>query len=552
MPEIQVQGGLTLADYIRVLRRNWLVIALAAVLGVGAGGAVSLLTTPKYEASTQLYVSVRTAAEGGALSDLTQGGTYARQAVLSYVDVIMSASVLDEVIADLKLTMTAPELREMVAASSPKDSVILNIDVTGPDRQQVADIANSVGENFTTVVTTVLEKPRTATASPVQISTIEKARVPEDPISPNVPLNLGVGLVLGLVLGAGVAVLRSVLDARLRSLRDVHALTELPVLGAIPDDPKADTRRLVVHENPNAPRSEAFRSLRTNLQFVNVDGAPRSYVITSASPGEGKTTVATNLAISLAQAGSTVLLIDADMRKPMVAGVMGVDGEVGLSNLLVGMVKLEDVVQRWQDGALFVLPAGRIPPNPSELLGSLEMEKLLEAVVTRFDYVIIDSPPVLAVTDAAILSRLAGGTILVAGVGVVRRDAIQGALEAFTGIARRVSGLVVTRVPASGPDAYRHTRYEYSQPSQASQTGKPSRTNRSGTLGKSRQAERGGNAHQTGRVERRSLADWSGPGERRGAGAGRAPAPDSNGAAADPLVWLGDDDLVRMPRRQEQ
>ena len=267
--------------------------------------------------------------------------------------------------------------------------------------------------------------------------------------------------VLGLVVGLGLAALRSALDTRIANPKDLAHLTDVPTLGAILDDPRADKHALVVHSNPRSPRSESFRSLRTNLQFVNVDGNPRSFVVTSSAPNEGKTTVSTNLAISLAQTGASVVLVDADLRKPSVAKVMGVDGSIGLSSVLAGLVELEDVLTPWVGGGLHVVPAGRIPPNPSELLGSVEMANLLSRLTDRFDHVIIDTPPVLAVTDAALLSRLAGGTILVAAVGLARRNDVVAALDALDGIARRLSGIVVTRAPSKGPDAYHYARYVY-------------------------------------------------------------------------------------------
>lgn len=456
-------AGLELRDYIRILRKNWLLILLAAVLGTAGAGAFSLLSTPLYQASTTLYVSVRSASESG-VSELTQGGSYARSQVLSYADVIGSAVVLERVVEDLKLDMTVAELAEMVSASSPADTVLLEIDVTGPDAGQAAAIADSVGANFSEVVSKVLEPAEAGGTSPVQVSTIEPATAPLEPVSPNTTRNLALGLLLGLMAGVGLAVLRFALDTHIRSPQDVERLTDAPVLAGIVDDPKAERHRLIVHESPRSVRAESFRSLRTNLQFLNVGDVPRSFVITSAAPAEGKSTVATNLALSLAQTGASVVVVDADMRKPSVGKYMGVDDSVGLSNLLVGMVALEEVLHPWGPDQLFVLPAGRIPPNPSELLGSQAMKTLLERLTEQFDYVIIDSPPVLAVTDAAIMSRFAGGTIVVAAVGVARRQDVVAALGALEGIANRIVGVVVTRVPSKGPDAYYHYgRYEYAR-----------------------------------------------------------------------------------------
>jgi len=469
--------GLDLRDYLRILRKNWWLVLTSAALGAAGAGIFSLMSTPMYQASTSLYVSVRSQSEGG-VSELTQGGTYARQAVLSYVDVVESAIVLEPVITDLGLDMTVDELAGMVSAESPTNTVLINIDVTGPDPEQTAAIANSVGQNFSDAVVGVLEKPTGETASPVQISTIQAATAPSAPVSPNTTRNVALGLMLGLMVGLGAAVLRSALDTHVRSQEDVERVTDVPILAGIIDDPKADKNRLVVHMSPRSVRAESFRSLRTNLQFVNVDSSPRSFVVTSAAPNEGKTTVATNLAISLAQTGASVVVMDADMRKPSVAKFMGVDGTVGLSNVLVGMVELEDVLHQWGGKyELFVLPAGRIPPNPSELLGSEEMQRLVNRLTERFDYVIIDSPPVLAVTDAAIMSRLVGGTIVVAGVGVARRNDVVAALDALGGIANRIVGIVLTRVPSKGPDSYYHYgRYEYARETAEPGTESPTTT----------------------------------------------------------------------------
>lgn len=452
-----------LGDYLHVVRRNWLVILLCTVLGAAAGFAYSASRTPLYQSSTTLYVAVRSQSQPGA-AELAQGGYYARDAVRSYVDIIDDALILERVIADLDLDMSVGALASMVSASTRPQTVLLNVDVVGPDPAQAAAIANAVGENFADVVTSTLEKPSGGGVSPVQVSTTQQAQVPSVPISPNTRMNTAFALLLGLAAGLAIALARTALDTRLTTAADLDRITELPVLGAILDDPRAAKDPLTVRANPKAPESESFRALRTNLQFVNVGGVPRSFVITSSIPGEGKSTVAANLAVSLAETGASVALVDADLRKPSVARFMGVDGAVGLSNLLAGMVDLEDVMHRWGRLELYVLPSGRIPPNPSELLGSKEMDNLLARLGEHFDYVLIDSPPVLAVTDAVVLSRITGGTILVAAMRTVRRADVAASLDALDGIARRLSGVVLNRAPSKGPDAYHYARYEYAKP----------------------------------------------------------------------------------------
>ncbi|SDK42805.1 capsular exopolysaccharide family [Cryobacterium psychrotolerans] len=450
-----------LKDYVRIFHKSWILILACMLLGIAGAAASSIATTPKYVASTQLYISVQSAA-GAATGDLVQGTSFARQAVTSYVDVVNSAIVLDEVIAELKLDLTAGQLASMVASSSPLNTVLIDISVTNSDPELAAKIANSVGQNFSKIVVEKLEKPDGEDAvSPVKIETIQPAIAPTKPASPNVPLNIALGLLVGLALGIGFAVLRSVLDTRIHSLRDIELVTESPMLGGITFDPEAKKRPLVVHADPKNPRAESFRSLRTNLQFVNVEGGPRSFVVTSSVPGEGKSTTTANLAIALAETGARVALIDGDLRLPRLAEYLGIEGGVGLTDVLIGRAELADVLQKWGRGKLFVLPSGRVPPNPSELLGSAAMARLLASLTEQFDIVLIDAPPLLLVTDAAVLSKLCGGALMVVASGRTKRNELAAAVKALERVGSRLVGVVITMLPTKGPDSYGYGQYSY-------------------------------------------------------------------------------------------
>lgn len=450
-----------LRDYLRILHKSWILIVVLTLVGVGVAAVYSLLVTPKYEATTQLYVSVRSTSDATGTSDLAQGTTFARQAVTSYVSVATSASVLDRVIDDLGLKATSAQLAGSVTADSPLNTVLINITVTNPDPQKAAQIANSVGKNTAYIVVDKLEKPSSKQPSLVSIQTIQPAVAPVKPSSPNVPLNIVLGLLVGLAIGVATAVLRSVLDTRLHSSHDIEQVTDRPIIGGISLDPDAKKRPLIVHADPRNPRAESFRSLRTNLQFVNVNTGPRSYVITSSVPGEGKSTTAANLAISLAETGARVALIDGDLRLPKVAEYMGIEGAVGLTDVLIGRTELTDVLQKWGRGQLFVLPAGRIPPNPSELLGSKAMAKLLDTLTAEFDYVLVDAPPLLLVTDAAVVSKLTGGAILVAKSGSTKKNELAAAVRALDHIGSHLVGVVITMLPTKGPDSYGYGVYGY-------------------------------------------------------------------------------------------
>lgn len=447
-------------DYVRILHKHWVLIVASLLFGLGLAAVYSIILPPKYVAATELYVSVRSG-DTAATGDLVQGTTFARQAVTSYVDVVDSAIVLDRVIAELELEVSSGELAGQVQASSPLNTVLINITVTDDDASRAAQIANSVGEVFADVVINDLEKPEGEAASLVTIETIQPAVVPSSPSSPNVPLNLLLGALAGLVLGIGASSLRAVLDTRIHSQHDIAQVTDKPILGGIAFDPDARKRPLVVHADPRNPRAESFRSLRTNLQFLNIDGGPRSFVVSSPNPGEGKSTTTANLAISLAETGATVALIEGDLRLPTLARYLGIEGAVGLTDVLLGRAEVADALQKWGREKLFILPAGRIPPNPSELLGSAAMARLLEQLTERFDYVLIDTPPLLLVTDAAVVSKFAGGVIVVAASGTTKKHELAGAVRALDAIGSRLLGVIITLLPTRGPDSYGYGTYSY-------------------------------------------------------------------------------------------
>jgi capsular exopolysaccharide synthesis family protein len=438
-----------LTDYIRILRKNWVIIVVATLLGLGIAGAWSLTRTPQYEAQSTVFVSTQS---GSTIQDLQQGSNFTQSRVQTYTNLVTTPIVMNPVIAELDLGMTASELSAQVEASAALNTTLITITVTGADPVQAADVANALGASLKSTVER-LETPNGTDTSPVRVERVKDALPPLKPSSPNVPLNLALGALVGLALGIGVAVLRAVLDTRIRTPRDVEQVTDRPLIGAIAFDPKAKERPLIVHADPLSPRSESFRAMRTNLQFLETDGRS-SYVITSSVPSEGKSTTTINLAIALADAGKRVALLDTDLRKPKVAEYLGIEGGAGLTDVLIGRARLSDVMLPWGNRSLYVLPAGKIPPNPSELLGSKSMRQLLEALERDVDIVLCDAPPLLPVTDAAILANATSGAILVVSAGHTNRHQLSGAVDALNTAGAHIAGVAMTMVPTRGPDSY--------------------------------------------------------------------------------------------------
>lgn len=453
--QLQGDSGLDLRDYLRILRRNLMFVVATTLLGLLVAGAASVLVRPTYTSETQLFVAIQSS---GSVSELQQGNTFSEARVQSYVKTVGTPVVLQPAIDSLGLSVTAGELSKRVSATTDLNTVLIKISVSDGSPVQAAATAEAVANSLIRAVDT-LEKPKTGGTSPVSLSVITPAEAPSAPSAPNTRLNLILGLVIGLACGIGTAVLRSTLDSRIRGEADLRDVTEIPLLGGIAFDQDAVRKPLLTQTVTQSPRAESFRQLRTNLQFANVSGHARTLLVTSSLPGEGKSTTATNLAIALAQAGQSVCLVDADLRRPMISEYLGLEGQAGLTTALVGAADVNDLLQPWGDDAMYVLTSGQIPPNPSELLGSDEMKVLISRLEGVFDTVVIDAPPLLPVTDAAVLSRHVGGVVVIVGAQKLKQHELIKSLDALKLVGATVLGVVLNRIPAKGPDAYSYGYY---------------------------------------------------------------------------------------------
>ena len=436
-----------LRDYLRILRKRWLSIALITALGVALAAGYSLLSPKVYQASAQNFVAIGGSGSGtDGNNNAYNGSNFALQRVKSYTQIVDSPEVLAPVIAQLGLDTTVQQLAKQVSAENPPLTVLLNIYATDGDPAMAKELANAVAVQFARQIQTI-ETPQGAASSPVKVSPTNPAQVPTSPISPNTKVNIALGLILGLGAGIAYAIIREQLDTTIKSESDMSRITGATNLGLIGFDADAAKAPLVAL-NQQSVRAEGFRTVRTNLQYVDVDEPPKSVVITSAIPNEGKTTSACNLAITLAQAGAKVCLVEADLRKPRVADYLGIDGSVGLTSILTGQETLETSMVSWQRGLLSVIPSGPIPPNPSELLGSRQMANLQTTLREQFDAIIIDAPPLLPVTDAAVLARNADGAILVTRFGMTHRDQVHKAAEVLETVGARLLGTMLNFVPS--------------------------------------------------------------------------------------------------------
>jgi non-specific protein-tyrosine kinase len=460
---------LELRSILKALTRSWPVVLACILLGVAAGWGATTLSTPVYQAHAQLFVSAQS---GGDTMELQQGNSFSLARVQSYAAIVTSRQVTGHVVSSLGLDTEPDELAGRITAEAPIGTVLVNITVSDTERRRAANIANAVAYRFSDVVERLESldsvRPARAAKSPVKLSVTQTASTPSTPVSPRPALNLAAGLLAGLLLGAGAAVLRETLDTTLKTADAVTALTNLPVLSSIPFDKESPQQPLASGAARHSARAEAYRHLRTNLRFAQIGDRPRIIVVTSSLPGEGKTSTAVNLALSLTASGVSTCLVDADLRRPAVAHTFGLVQDAGLTSVLIGQARIEDVMQS-ADG-LSVLTSGPLPPNPTELLACERMAELLGDLAADYEAVIVDTAPLLPVADTAGLATFAHGALLVVRAGKTPRDRVRAAAEALHTLGVRTLGTVfsMSRMPK-----YAAYEYGYGGPSTAGQTPAP-------------------------------------------------------------------------------
>lgn len=442
---------MTVQGFLRVLRERWIVVLAAALVGGLLGVGLYFLRPVEYTARITMYVSAQS---GNSADTAYLGGQLSQQRVKSYVELIGDPRVSDEVVRRLKLPATSEEVSSKITATSSLNSVVINVAVVDTDPQRAVTIVNTVGDVMIGLVDE-LERPTSPTGvPPVAVRVVQPAKTPVTPSSVGIEVLAALGVAMGLAVGIGVALLRNTFDTSVKSLESLEATSGAPNLGLIAYDPAIARSTSTVQSDPQALSLEAYRQLRTNLQFVNVGRPRRLLVVSSSVSGEGKTTTVANLAVAISATGQRVLLIDADLRRPRLSGLFGSDSSAGLTTLLAGRARLDQVIQWSPAGGFDYISSGSLPPNPSELLSSDPMKALLADLRSHYDVILLDTPPLLPVTDAAALAPATDGVILVCRYGTTSRTEIERAVRSISAVSVPVLGTVFTMVPNTGPYSY--------------------------------------------------------------------------------------------------
>ena len=473
--EQQELQEMDLREIIHIFSVRWWVIAIFMVVSILVTGFVTFtVLDPVYRAETSLFVG----RESDKIASLDLGEFNLNKSLVSdYRQLILSRLVTKEVIEELGLDMSVETFQKKVEVTTIQDSRLFKISFESTDPQLAMDVANSLAEVLVEKAQDIIQVKN--------VRIVDVAELPQNPIKPNKRQNIVIAAILGAFIGAGVVLLLEYLDYTIKNANDVEKHLKLNTIGEIPQfegekqgknkgllsgkiqssrkkrDKNTISPVLITLTDPKAPASEAYRSLRTNIGYSGIDKQVRLIVLTSSHMAEGKSTTAANLAVSMAQSGKNVLLIDADLRKPRVHRYFNLSNDIGLTDIVVKNVSTEEAIKKFSYVEnLSIICSGSVPPNPTEILESKKLAELLQELKEKFDIVIIDTPPVGQLTDGAILASIADGVILVAASGESNIDMVRRARAALMQVNANIIGVVLTKINKTRSGSY-YTYYNY-------------------------------------------------------------------------------------------
>lgn len=438
-------------EYINILKKRFMLIFIVTILCTFVSAIFSyLIVDPKYKADISVIIGKKE--DGQSTSYNYNDIMMYQKLVKTYSTIATSRTVIEDVKSKQNLDYTVEQIKSMISATPQGDSQLLTLTVESESPETSARIANQLAYSLKAISKDILNED--------SVHILDEALIPTAPSSPRPMLNMLIAFFIGLMVSVGIVFLLEYLDNTVKTQEDVEKLIGIPVIGIIPmvegeNRGEHMLKNLVAFKNPKSRAAEAFRTLRTNIQFSGLDESLNSIVVTSSGPSEGKSTVLINLAITIAQSGKNVLVVDCDLRRPTVHKKLGLPNSEGLTNILIQEKKdYNDIVLTTKIPNLSAITSGPTPPNPAELLGTKRMKNLVNQLINSYDMVLIDAPPVIAVTDAQILATIADGTLIVTSYGATEKFGLVKTKELLDKVGAKILGVVINKVPEKSEHYY--------------------------------------------------------------------------------------------------
>lgn len=440
-----------LKEFFYIVRKRLFSILLITLTVTLATGVVSyFVIKPKYKVDISVIIG-KTENKINSSAPTYNDVMMYQTMVKTYSKLTKSRIVAENVINELNLkSMKVSDLLSMITVTQDIDTQFLTITVVSKDPEQAMNIANQFAKSLKKVSIKINEVDI--------VKLIDEAQLPTIKDSPKPALNIAIACFLGIMISIGLVFLLEYLDNTIKTKEDVEKVVKLPVIGTITLNEIKDNanmqKKTAAIKKLKSQISEQFRTLRTNIRFSSLGDEIKSIIVTSSLPGEGKSTVISNLALAMASSGKKVVIMDCDFRKPNIHKRFSLSNSKGLTNILVQDKKLEEIIIATDVTNLYVLTSGPIPPNPSELLGSNNMKTILNDLINIFDIVLIDTPPILTITDAQILSALSQGTIIVSSYGKTEKNELLSAKENIDKVGGKILGVVINKIPEKNNGQY--------------------------------------------------------------------------------------------------
>lgn len=448
-----------LAPALALLRRRWIVALACLLIGIGAGAFIYEHTAPTYRSTARVFFNLPSTSDVAAQA---QGFQLTTELLQSYARIATSQSAAQAISQRLNGALSASDVQSRVTATPEPQTLLLDVAATGKTPGEAQQLAGAATDNLVKQISQL----SSVQATQIEPQVVDPANISNTPVSPSKKIDFGLGIALGVIGGVLAALLADALDRRIRTAKQATELTKLPELGRSPRSRRLAREPLIAwRQGPGGDIREAFRSLRTSVHFLYPDSPAQVILVTSPATGDGKTTVALNLAVALGASGDSVVLVDADLRRAGLTRMLSLDRAGGLTAAIRDPSLLPDLLQSGPHVNVQVLSSGALPPDPAEMLGSLNMASLLQAMAEHADKVILDCSPVIPVTDAVTLSTQVDTVVLVVREKASKRAELAETVRRLQGVGARLAGFVL-----NGAAPQRGSRYVYGSRRVASMT----------------------------------------------------------------------------------